>query len=306
MARYLFSTLVLGLSAACGSSPKTNASSPDAGRTAAADASTSPSADAQPPQTEATDFSQAGPFAVTESSGTTSVNGCTLDYQLFTPDAQNQAPLVILGHGFQRDASNVAAIAAHLSSYGVRVATPNYCHSSALDADHQQNGLDAAALSAGLAAGAGVIHAGHSAGGVAALVAAANDDATIAVLGLDMTDANSIGATAASGITLPALGLFGESSGCNSSGNGTGVFESMNTSSSLQVIGATHCDFEAPTSSLCTLFCGGASGDRAATVQTLAAAFVAWQAGLDESGQSWIQGEEQERLVSEGLIRVLP
>lgn len=256
----------------------------------------------------ATDFTVAGPRTVATTTGSMMINGCDLSYTVYTPSGGDTATLVVLGHGFSRTADNVAEIAEHIASFGARVVTPSYCHSTALDTDHQQNGVDAAALSAALRGSADVIHAGHSAGGVSALVAATNDAATVAVLGLDMTDASSIGATAAASLSVPSLGLFGAPGSCNGNGNGRAVFSSMSMSTELVVTDATHCDFEAPTSGLCTAFCGGTDATRAATVVALASAFVAWRAGLDSTGEAWVSagGSELSRLVGAGQVELLP
>jgi pimeloyl-ACP methyl ester carboxylesterase len=255
-----------------------------------------------------TDFTKAGPFTATATAHTASVESCDLDYTLFTPATVASPVLVVLGHGFQRDRDNVLGLAAHLASYGVRVVAPSYCHSWIFDTDHAQNAIDAVALAASVAPGEEVIYAGHSAGGLSAVLAAAEDQNARAVLGLDTTDASGLALSAAPAVTVPALGLFGAPSSCNSNGNGTAVFNAVAGAIKLRVVNATHCDFEAPTSAGCTSFCGGTDASRGVTVQALAAAFVAWQTNVDVSGRDWLQpaGVALAELVAQGAVVALP
>ncbi|MCA9672497.1 MAG: hypothetical protein KC503_43180 [Myxococcales bacterium] len=251
----------------------------------------------------ATDFTKAGPKAVNEASGSLAVSGCSLAYTLYTPAVTTTQPLVVLGHGFTRTAANVADVAKHIASFGVRVVTPTYC-----GADHAKNAQDAVALSQQLAQGSKVIHAGHSAGGLSAVLAAGQDSAAIAVLGLDLTDAADAALKAAPGITVPGLGLVGEPSACNANGNGRTVFKSMPKGELIRVVNGSHCDFEAPSGALCGLLCGGADAARALLSRALAAAFIAWQAGVDASGQQWVTpgGSERARLAQSGVIQSVP
>jgi len=297
------SIFLLSLVTACGTTaPSTGGNDAAPG----SKASTEPKPDASG-TLATTDFARPGPHAIGATTGSLSRGGCTLAYELYEPADASNAPLVVLGHGFSRDRSNVAGIAEHIASFGVRVATPNFCHSSFSDTDHVQNAEDAAALSAALAGGSAVIHAGPSAGGLSAVLAGARDEATIAVLGLDLTDADELALGAANDLAVPALGLVGNESSCNASGNGRGVFAAMPEGQAIHVVGATHCDFEDPTGSLCTTFCGGSAEDRLHTVKALAAAFVAWRSGIDSTGQEWTlpTGTEFARLQSAGAIAPL-
>ena len=74
---------------------------------------------------------------------------------------------------------------------------------------------DAIALATELAGGGKVIYAGHSAGGLSAVLAAKAATSSLAVLGLDLTDADGLALAAANDVTVPALGLIGEPSSCN-------------------------------------------------------------------------------------------
>lgn len=251
---------------------------------------------------EATDFAVAGPFRVGETPGTITTEGCQLAYTLFSPAGATSAPLVILGHGFSRGQAQMAGIARHIASFGSRVATPQFCHSSAFDTDHPQNGRDAAALGQALAAGSDVLYAGQSAGGLAAVLAASLDANAVAILGLDLVDADGLAASTAANMAMPVFAMVGEPAQCNSNNNGVAVVQGAQQWAA-RVTGATHCDFEDPTNGLCTAFCGG-DGGGLPTIRTLAAAFVSWQFGLDASGEAWSSptGSEFQRLVGEGIL----
>ncbi len=248
------------------------------------------------------DFSARGPLAVDVAQSSLTTDDCSLAFTLFTPEGGGSAPLVVLGHGFSRSQNNMAALAEQLASFGVRVVTPQYCHASLSDVDHVANGRDAVALSSAVAGGAPVVHAGYSAGGLAAVLAASEDPAAVAVLGLDWVDADGLGVDAAAALSVPVLGLLGEPSMCNSDNNGAEIFEAP-PRWAARVVGATHCDFEDPTDALCTAFCGEPTG-ALPVVRSVAAAFVAWQLDVAASGAAWASpdGEEWQRLVAEGWL----
>ena len=172
----------------------------------------------------AADFSQSGPQQVTSSDSSLSAGtSCALEYTLFEPVGASNAPLVVLAHGFQRGRAQMAVLGEHLASWGLRVATPQLCHSSILDTNHELNGDDMVALADALAAGADVAYAGYSAGGLSAVVAASGDPDTAALVGLDLVDSGSIGSTYAPSVTAVAHNVVGTSNQCNSSNNGVGL-----------------------------------------------------------------------------------
>jgi hypothetical protein len=262
-----------------------------------------------PVPVDPTDFSARGPRTVTKTEGTLALAGCDLSYTDMTPDGATAPALVILGHGFQRRMRHMVGLAEHLASFGLRVVAVDYCHSTILDTDHAQNGLDALALAGALApATTPVIYAGQSAGGIAAVVAAAQDPRAIGVLGLDLTDSDDIGLNAAETLLVPGLGLLGESSSCNASGNGAAVFGAMSAATKLKITGGTHCDFELPTTVVCTVPCGAQAADRSLLVRGLSAAFVAWKSGVDVTGEAWVTqaGSTFTSLSAAGKVSLVP
>lgn len=261
-----------------------------------------------------TDFAQPGPFGVSSEDGEFPVPGCgllddTLNYTLYVPDGAESAPLVMLGHGFERSRGHMVQLAEHMASHGVRVAALDYCDLSIGDIDYPQNAADQVALAADLAAGAPVIHAGYSAGGLVTFLAVASDPSTIALLALDAVDNQGQAAAVAGGIGVPAFGIDGEPSSCNQNNNGgTFLAKLVPGGWALRAVGATHCDFEGPTNWVCTSVCGGEGQEgQREIIRALAAAFVAWQAGVDPSGEDWVTaaGGTYQSLETAGSIATL-
>lgn len=203
-----------------------------------------------------TDYSVTGSFSYTSSTSSISVDSdCTMDVTLYEPSSP-RGPLVVLGHGFIRAPANVEGWAAHWASWGLTVAVPALCHSSAFDSDHEANGEEMAAL-AGLIQAGPVVYAGQSAGGLAAGIAAVEDSDAVGMVGLDPVDALGLGAGIYPASTVPMLGLIGEPSLCNSSANGEGLVESAADGYAVRVTEADHCDFENVTDWVCELACTG-------------------------------------------------
>ncbi|MBI4704122.1 MAG: alpha/beta hydrolase [Deltaproteobacteria bacterium] len=260
-----------------------------------------------------TDFFQPGPYEVSSKSGQVAMLGCgflnKMDYLLFEPEQAEGAPIVVLAHGFERGPDNMAEMAKRMASFGVRVLAPGYCHMSMIDYNPAQNAADELKLVAELGSGAPVIHAGHSAGGLVALLAAEKDSGTVAVLALDAVDKDGLGAAAALKIVRPTLGLDGEPGTCNQNNNGGVQLAKLSPQGwAARVVGATHCDFEGPTDWACTSLCGGeGSKGQRDLIRAMAAAFVAWQAGLDPSGKQWVTvaGSKYQELVSGGALAPL-
>ena len=237
------------------------------------------------------DLREVGPYTVELDTGSAALDGCTMGYDVRTPAGIPDAPAVVLAHGFQGNRASMAGWAQHWASWGVRVVTPDLCHASIADTDHPQNGADLRALVVELALPS-VIYAGYSAGGLAAVLAAADDPGAVALLGLDMVDSGSLGADAAAGVGVPAFDVVGEPSQCNTTNNGVAVFAGIAGSRSLRVTEADHCDFQSPADFLCGLTCTG-SNDQfddeaiATAVRGLSTAVVLWQSELEPTGAQW-------------------
>ncbi|MEM9459763.1 MAG: hypothetical protein AAGF11_36640 [Myxococcota bacterium] len=237
------------------------------------------------------DLRELGPHAVDTSAGTAQLStGCSMGYDLRTPAAGGDPPVVVLAHGFQGNRGTMAGWAEHWASWGVTVITPDLCHATIFDSDHAQNGADLQALVDELGLGS-VVYAGYSAGGLASVIATAGDAEALALLGLDMVDADDLGAMAAPGVSVPAFDILGEPSMCNTTNNGLAVFQAAG-GQVLRVTEADHCDFQSPADFLCGLTCNGTNAQFddetiAAAVRGLSTAVVLWQTGLEPTGAQW-------------------
>ena len=214
--------------------------------------------DGDPPEEEV-DPTQPGPYEVSTSSRSFTTS-CSMSATVFEP-AGGSERVVVLAHGFARSSANMAGWAEHWASHGVTVVTPELCHASMWDTDHVQNGEDLADLAASLGADE-VFFAGHSAGGLAALLAVEQSALAVGWLGLDPVDSEGLGAAATPAV--PATVVVGAASDCNASASGLDFPGEVS-----QLSGADHCDFESPTDWMCTTFCPDAGGDVHETILAL-------------------------------------
>ena len=245
----------------------------------------------------APDYREAGPYSVGSADGSTDLgDGCTLNWTRFSPSGAPELPTVIFGHGFMRSRAQHVDMATHLASWGLSVVTVDFCHSNVLDADHAQNARDMVLLGEAVATGA-VLYAGHSAGGLSAILAGAEDPGAAGVLGLDPVDVSNLGLDAAPDVEVPVLALVGELSSCNSNNNGVAVVTLVPDGEMLRVTDADHCDYESNTDWLCTLTCTGGNDsfsdeEIGRTIRGFStAALLSLSGGAPEAAQWWTPGE---------------
>ena len=259
------------------------------------------------PESDAVDYRLDGGLSVQESTVTVQTS-CSMSVTMYSPAGIAEPPLVILAHGFARGPDQLTGWASHFASWGLEVAVPALCHASLWDTDHETNGADLVDL-AGSLGNAEVIYAGHSAGGLAAVIAASLDSSALGVLGMDTTDADDLGLTAALSVEVPLYGLVGEPSSCNSSNNGLRIYEAAGVDA-LRVTESDHCDYENATDWVCTVVCQGTNSEFsepsiANTIRGLATAALMTSAGLDDGLDWWAPGGEYyEELAGLGAISV--
>ncbi|MCK6506466.1 alpha/beta hydrolase [Myxococcota bacterium] len=245
----------------------------------------------------APDYREAGPYSVSTSTGSNGVGGgCDMGWTRVRPADVSDPPTVIYAHGFQRSSANHTEVAQHLASWGLQVYLVDLCHSTVLDADHEQNGLDMVALRGELGLDS-ALYAGHSAGGLAALVAGASDPSALGVLGMDPVDAFDVGGAYAGDVSAPTFGVHGESAACNAHGNGTSIYGAVPGALLLRVTDADHCDFEGPSDWICTTFCTGGNetlsdAEIVEVTRALGTAALLWASGTDVAGQWWTDGQD--------------
>jgi len=199
------------------------------------------------------DYRLPGPHTTSTSSLTLSAS-CDSATQVIAPSTSGTWPRVLLSHGFMRGPAQMIGWAEHMASWGIEVVVPTLCHASIIDTDHAQNGTDLTQFNDAMGGGE-VIYIGHSAGGLASLVAASEDDNAIGLIGLDLTDAEGLGLARAGGVSAPTLSVAGEANSCNSEGNGVDALRAVPDTTILRLAEADHCDFENETNALCTTFC---------------------------------------------------
>jgi pimeloyl-ACP methyl ester carboxylesterase len=249
--------------------------SPDDSAEPKIDSSTDSGADTDSGQDTGTPYTGAAAGPWTVSTTTVQVDGDPVTVYVPNSPAASTS-LAVVSHGFARGPSNHITTATRLSSWGFVVATPALPSYT----DHEANGkyiaqtLVPAMHTAYDASSDGqVVLVGHSAGGLASLVAAALVT-NAGYVGLDAVDMSDVGNSYASSVTSPALLLAGDPSRCNSDGNSAGWADMAGGEHWLvSVSDATHCDFESETDSLCTALCGDEDDARQDLIQTYA---VAW------------------------------
>jgi hypothetical protein len=262
--------------------------------------------DADTTPEEAEDYRLVGAYGVSQATQTVAAS-CQMETRIFTPDVDTGAPLIVLAHGFARTADQLTGWAEHLASWGFIVATPQLCHSSFWDTDHEVNGEDMLAIADALGASE-VIYGGHSAGGLSGLIAGALDVRTVGVIGLDATDADGVGLGYAPLLDAPAIGLLGEPSDCNSDCNGSALYQAATDAIAVRVTDADHCDYESDTDWMCTTFCTNAAAsfsdeDIQSTIRGLMTA-AAFEITDGQTGW-WLSGMYYEALLSEGRLSPL-
>ena len=205
----------------------------------------------------------AGPEITIERSSLPSVSGCTNNYTLYQQHDAQAGPLVLIVPGFMRDRDRMRGWADALARRGLLAVTMDFCQPTAFDGKHAENARDMIALRNHLGA-ASVIYVGHSAGGLAALLAAANDPAARGMVLLDPVDFARLGRDAAARNRVPGIALLAEPGACNLRSNMRGALARMPSVQTISIAAATHCDFEWPPDALCRAVCdlGGPGRDR--------------------------------------------
>ena len=239
-----------------------------------------------------------------------SSTGCEVAYTYLRPLNYSDGVLIVLGHGFMRSKKRMADLAQHLASWGMAVANVEFCNSKLWAGNHALNGEDMIAAARRLNAGR-VLYSGFSAGGLAALTAAAKDEKALALFGLDLVDHKGLGQQTAPKLAIPFYGLAASPSICNADRNGLNCYLKADEAKVIEVDDATHCHFEFPFDSKCTIACGkGEKRFRREAIQQtvlgLTTAYLLWQSGIDSRGETWWldEAENFKKLMKAGYIRI--
>lgn len=201
-------------------------------------------------------------------------------FDLYRPASAGLRPLVVVAHGFWRSRANMAGWGEHLAAHGFLAAVPDL----PAWADHERNGRAVRELIDSLLStppapvdDRRVAVIGFSAGGLATLLAAADDQRIRLWIGLDPVDRNGKGADAAPRVKGRAVIIRADPSRCNANGNAAGIERALaGRATAIAVAGATHTDPEWPTDWKARLACGASDeGRRARFVEAATAALKA-------------------------------
>jgi pimeloyl-ACP methyl ester carboxylesterase len=179
-----------------------------------------------------------------------------IQYTLHSPETPARQHL-ILAHGFLRNPQTMHHLAAALAKTGIETACIKLKRSTPLNGNHAENARDLIALREALGWKA-VSYAGFSAGGLSALLAAAEDKACSKLLLLDPVEQATLGKEVAPKIHIPSLAILGKPGPGNAQRNATPMLEAIPNCRLHEIPEATHCDFEASPSALCHRLTGSA------------------------------------------------
>jgi len=184
--------------------------------------------------------------------------GCLFDYRLFLPaqlPATTHKTLVVIGHGFLRHQDTMTDLAKHIANGGHTATTLEFCNMRPWNGHHQKNGNDMRTLVNHLGADH-IVYAGHSAGALAAVLAASADPRAVGIVTMDLVDDSDLGRTAARDLNIPMFGMAGRASSCNRMGSAIELFQNDEQRQFQSFPGASHCEFESPTDGWCETACG--------------------------------------------------
>ena len=243
-----------------------------------------------------------GPYKQQKLTRSQTLAGKLVSFDLYLPQVSAPAPVVALAHGFARTRAQMAGWGKLLASRGYVALAPDLPGPMP---DHTLNGkllvalLDwavaqsktAGAPLAGRVDGARRGVMGHSAGGLAALLAAVGDPRIKVVVGLDPVDANKLAQQAAPKIKVPVTITRAEPGACNSNGNAAAIYSALaGPRLTLKVIKGTHCDPEWHSGALCSLACGATDAKRQARFRRYAMATLDHVLRCSSTARLWLGG----------------
>lgn len=235
---------------------------------------------------------------VTKEHRSLTLAGQTVSVTLYRPAKDENAPLVVIAHGFTRARRYMAGWGAELAAQGFLAAVPTQ---PAL-ADHVLNGRVLAALVQALREKRRVALVGYSMGGLTTLIAASKIPVD-AWLGLDPVDMDGTGKTAAAKLKMPCAILCAEPEAWNMNGNAAALITALTAPKfTLRINGATHLDAEWPTDLLGQIACGFVDPRQQAAFRHYATAFLRAALRDDVGAKSVLQGAATDAALTEVIV----
>lgn len=196
--------------------------------------------------------------------------GRSVSVSLYHPAKDENAPLVVVAHGFTRSKRYMAGWGAHLAGEGFFAVVPTQPGFT----DHELNGRVLAALVEKYRGHRYVAVMGFSMGGLTTLLATTHTPVD-AWVGLDPVDMNGQGKAAAVRLKAPAAFLLAEPEAWNMHGNANGLIDAVPGEKQVfRIPGGTHLDAEWPTDLLGQLACGFVHEKRQQQFRDKATAFL--------------------------------
>lgn len=233
----------------------------------------------------AVDPSLTGPFPSGRLTlGIPGTGGQTLTTDVYFPGtvtdgvalAAGSCPVIVYGHGFSQNKNLYANLGRHLASRGFVVLIPNF---GFLASNHARNAEDLRLCLDWITAQHANTNsiffdrirltcfgaAGHSAGGLSAILAAAQDPRIAALSLMDPVDNSGQGVAALANISIPVAMTWSEPSSCNANGSAVTLYNAaQGVKRGIKVVGANHTDPQDPAGLLSIMICGAPNPARQA------------------------------------------
>ena len=256
----------------------------------------------------ASDPSVNGPFASAfQTVGIPGTQNATLTTDVYFPGtsasgmdpAAVPCPVIVLGHGFAQSRSQHVNQGLQLATRGYIVLIPSFNGGS----DHPRNAQDLskcvdwivarnedpASVFFGQVRTQAVGATGHSAGGLSAILATANDPRIRVLSLMDPVDNGGQGVAALAAVNLPVAITWSEPSTCNASGSAEVLYAATRgVRRGIKIVGANHSDPQDPAGVLSILTCGGANSTRQALYRRYMAGWFEYHLRRDASYAPWI------------------
>lgn len=196
--------------------------------------------------------------------------GRTVSVTLYRPAKDENAPLVVVAHGFLRSRRYMAGWGGHLAGEGFFVVVPTQPGFG----DHALNGRALAALVDKYRENRRVALMGFSMGGLTTLLATTHTSVD-AWVGLDPVDMNGQGKVAAAKLKADAAFFLAEPEAWNMRGNARVIAAAIPGKKEVTLIpGGTHLDSEWPTDLIGQLACGFVDDNRRSLFREKATQFL--------------------------------